>query len=217
MIVANEILSGEFVSFIRYGDLSVICFSKEDDLTVRRWRRTRRAAREGFTKPVVRNYHPILRKEAILLASALLLKPEAREKHFQRCVASATMSILYDYPTLKTENDKSLKQIHAFTDRVSEAASPGAHLVELFPWMMHIPDWSVLIFIGRFPQSASCNITRLAKWKREGKNYFEQHRRMYETLFDNVRQEIVGEHAENLYLKIHHSLKGSKGRVSVRS
>jgi hypothetical protein len=112
------------------------------------------------------------------------------------------MSILYDYPTLKTENDKSLKQIHAFTDRVSEAASPGAHLVELFPWMMHIPDRSGLIFIDHFPQIASCNIIRLAKWKREGKNYFEQQPRMFETLFDNVRHEIVGEHSENLYLNL---------------
>ena len=111
----------------------------------RRWRRTRRAAREGITKPVVRDYHPILFKEAILLASALLRNPEAREKHFQRCSASATMSILYDYPTLETENDKTLKEIHAFNDRESEASAPGAHLVEIFPWMVHIPDRSVLI------------------------------------------------------------------------
>ena len=81
------------------------------------------------------------------MASALLLKPEAREKHFQRCAASATMSILYDYPTLETEDDKTLKQIHAFNDLLSEAASPGAHLVELFPWMMNIPDRSVLSLI----------------------------------------------------------------------
>jgi hypothetical protein len=50
------------------------------------------------------------------------------------------MSILYDYPTLETENDNTLKEIHAFNDHVSEAAAPGAHLVELFPWVMHIPD-----------------------------------------------------------------------------
>jgi hypothetical protein len=35
------------------------------------------------------------------------------------------MSILYDYPTLETENDKDLKEIHAFSDYVSEAAVPG--------------------------------------------------------------------------------------------
>jgi hypothetical protein len=68
--------------------------------------------------------------------------------------------------------------------------------------MMHVPYRSVLIFIDHFPQSASCKIIRLAKWKREGKKYLEQHTRMFETLFDNVRYEIVGEHSENLYLNL---------------
>ena len=60
------------------------------------------------------------------------------------------MSILYDYPTLETENDKTLKEIHAFNDRASEASAPGAHLVEVFPWMMYIPDRSVLALIDIF-------------------------------------------------------------------
>ena len=55
------------------------------------------------------------------------------------------MSILYDYPALETEDDKDLKEIHVFNDYVSEAAAPGAHLVELFSWMMHIPDRCVLV------------------------------------------------------------------------
>ena len=154
LIVANEILSGGlFVTFLRYGDRCAVSFSKPhktDKSTTRRWRRTRRAVRVGFTRPVVRDYHPILHKEAILLASALLHNPEAREKHFQRCSASATMSILYDYPTLETENDKTLKEIHAYIDRLSKSAAPGAHLVEIFPWMIHIPDRSVVIFIDNF-------------------------------------------------------------------
>ena len=53
------------------------------------------------------------------------------------------MSILYDYPTLETENDKTLKEIYAFVDRISKAANPGEHLVDVFPWMIHIPDRSV--------------------------------------------------------------------------
>ena len=57
------------------------------------------------------------------------------------------MSILYDYPTLETENDKTLEEIHAFNDRTSKACDPGAHLVEVFPWMMHIPDRSLLTLI----------------------------------------------------------------------
>ena len=42
-----------------------------------RWRRNRRAAHEGLTKTAIRDYHPILRKEGITLASALLENPSA--------------------------------------------------------------------------------------------------------------------------------------------
>ena len=50
------------------------------------------------------------------------------------------MSILYDYPTLENEHDEAVTQIHAFADRMSAASAPGAYLVELFPWMIHIPE-----------------------------------------------------------------------------
>ena len=109
------------------------------------WRRSRRAAHEGLSKLAVRSYRTILHKERILLASAILENPGALEKLFQRTTASATMSIVYDYPTLETENDKNLKDIRAFSDRVSIAAAPGAYLVELFPWMVYIPERHVLV------------------------------------------------------------------------
>jgi hypothetical protein len=105
-----------------------------------RWRRTRRAAHEILTKVIVRDYHPVFCKEAILLASAMLENPHALDKHIQRSSASATMSILYDYPTLENEHDETLTKIHAFIDRISAATAPGAYLVELLPWMIHIPE-----------------------------------------------------------------------------
>ena len=131
------------------------------------------------------------------MASALLLKPEAREKHFQRCAASATMSILYDHPTLETENDKTLKRIHAFNDLLSEAASPRStsrrivSLDDAHPGQVcsHFNHYS------HAPHATSSGLPG----KREGKKYFEQHTRMLETLFDNVQHDIVGGHSENLY------------------
>jgi hypothetical protein len=97
---------------------------------------------------VVRDYHPVFCKEAILLAAAILENPDAMDKHIQRSSASATMSILYDYPTLENEHDKTLAGIHAFNERMSAAAAPGAHLVELFSWMVHIPErWGSILFI----------------------------------------------------------------------
>ena len=118
----------------------VLLFRKSELIIPRRWRRTRRAAHEVLTKVVVRDYHPVFCKEAVLLASAILDKPDAIDKHIHRSLASGTMSILYDYPTLENEHDETITQISTFVDRISAAAAPGAYLVELFPWMIHIPE-----------------------------------------------------------------------------
>jgi hypothetical protein len=63
---------------------------------------------------MVRDYHPIFRKEASLLASAMIKHPDSLEEHIQRSSASATMTILYDYPTLEDEHDKTVTEIHTF-------------------------------------------------------------------------------------------------------
>ena len=117
-------------------------FSKNSELDcfTRSWRRTRRAAQEILTKVAVRDYHPVFLKEAILLSTAMLKNPDASDKHIQRSSASATMSILYDYPTLENEDDKTLTGIRAFIDRMDAAAVPGAYLVDSFPWMINIPS-----------------------------------------------------------------------------
>ncbi|KAI9444592.1 cytochrome P450 [Lactarius indigo] len=131
------------------------------------WRRSRRAAHQGLTKVAVRSYHNILRKEGVLLTSALLANPGALEKHFQRAATSATMSILYDYPTLRTDDDKNLKEILAYADRMSSVVAPGAYLVELFPWMLYIPE-------------------RFARWKYEGNRDFTRFNNLFESLFNRV-------------------------------
>lgn len=83
----------------------------------------------------------------------MLANPGDLEKNFHRTAASAIMSILYDYPTLETGNDKNVKEIHAFVDFVTTAAAPGAYFVELFPWMMYIPERSALTSIRCFSHS----------------------------------------------------------------
>ena len=93
-----------------------------------------------FTKAAVRDYHPIFCKEAIILASSFVKNPKALDQHFKRASASATMSILYDYPTLEDGHDKTVTEINTFVERLSAAAAPGAHLVELLPWMIYIPE-----------------------------------------------------------------------------
>jgi hypothetical protein len=100
----------------------------------------RRAQHEVLTKAVVPDYHPTLCKEAIILASSFIKNPKALDQHFKRSSTSAIMSILYDYPTIEDEHDKTVMEINRFIDRTSAAAAPGAHLVELLPWMIYIPE-----------------------------------------------------------------------------
>ncbi len=157
-----------------------------------RWRRTRRAAHEGLTKLAARDYHPILRKEASLLSSAILDNQGFLEKHFQRVTASAIMSILYDYPTLENEDDETLKKIHTFIGRMSKAAAPGAHLVELLPWMMYIPEWYAFTFIAHSSRIATRCVLSFAKWKREGRKHFREHTSMFNALLNAVRSDVVG-------------------------
>ncbi|KAH9975165.1 cytochrome P450 [Russula compacta] len=158
LIVGNEILCGGlFTPLIPYGDI---------------WRSNRRAAHEMLTKEAVRTYHPVLFKEAIYLTSTILENADVLDKHFKSTSASAMMSILYNYPTIEKEHDNTLAEIHAFVSRVTTASAPGAHLVEFFPWMTHIPE-------------------RFARWKREGMELFKQHTALFNGLLNAVCSDIT--------------------------
>jgi hypothetical protein len=109
----------------------------------------RRAAHEALAKTVLQRYYPIQTKEATILALSLLtpsvsLNPD---KQFQRLTASTIMSIVYDHPTIVSEHDHTVKQIEQFNGRISEAALPGAYFVDIFPWMVHIPERSWFISV----------------------------------------------------------------------
>ena len=107
----------------------------------------RRAAHEALTKRVVQDYHPIQTKEATLLAVSLLYPSSGfnLEKLFHRVTASTILSIVYDYPTLESINDHVLEKIEDYVSRLGYAAMPGNYFVDIFPWMMHIPERSGIL------------------------------------------------------------------------
>jgi hypothetical protein len=104
----------------------------------------RRAAHEALTKRSVKTYHHIQTKEATVLVSSLLT-PSAdlkQDRHFKRLAASTIMSIVYDYPTIMSEHDQAVEKIENYNDHLSHAATMGSYLVDIFPWMNHIPERS---------------------------------------------------------------------------
>jgi hypothetical protein len=100
----------------------------------------RKAAHEGLNKGVVKDFHEPQTKEALLLAAGGLAEPGRWDNHLRRAAASMVLSVVYDQPTIKSEQDKNVKLINDFVQRLTRAAYPGAHLVEFFPWMRYIPS-----------------------------------------------------------------------------
>jgi hypothetical protein len=100
----------------------------------------RKAANEGFSKSSVKGFYETQITEAVLLASDLLVGPAQWDQHFRRAAASMTLSVLYGYPTLKSEQDHIVVAINDFAERLFKAAFMGAHLVHFFPWLRHLPS-----------------------------------------------------------------------------
>ncbi|KAI0060305.1 cytochrome P450 [Artomyces pyxidatus] len=160
LIVASEISSGGLsLGFTPYGNL---------------WRRMRRAAHECLSRTAVqnfRNFHYVQAKEGIFLALDILANPGERNEHFCRASASMIMSVVYDLPTIRSLDDINLKNIDCHIERLAHSATSGAHLVELLPWMKHIPS-------------------RLAKWKREAEYWFSQDSALFERLVRTVHDDL---------------------------
>jgi hypothetical protein len=100
----------------------------------------RKAAHECLSKSVVESFKAPQLDEAILLTKGLLAQPAMWDSHLRRTAASMVMSVTYDTPPIVSESDSSVKAVNDFVARLTRAALPGAHLVEFFPWMMHIPS-----------------------------------------------------------------------------
>ncbi|KAI0279216.1 cytochrome P450 [Russula aff. rugulosa BPL654] len=151
-IVASDIMTGGLlVVFTRYNDI---------------WRRMRKAAHEGLNKGLVKDFYETQTKEALLLAAGGLAEPAQWDKHLRRAAASMVLSVVYDKPTIKSEQDLNVKLINDFVQRLTRAAYPGAHLVEFFPWML------------------------FAKWKRDAENWYKQDSAMFEELFNSVHTNL---------------------------
>ncbi|KAI0031587.1 cytochrome P450 [Vararia minispora EC-137] len=133
-----------------------------------RWRRMRRAVNEAFNVGFTGRYHGMEAEEAIRLALALTAEPSEFIRLYDRYAASLVMMITYDRPLHGSEKDDAIhERLHASNRRSVDAITPGAHLVEFFPWMLRLPTW-------------------LAKWKRDALNGYQETTELYEELVDDV-------------------------------
>ncbi|KAI0065155.1 cytochrome P450, partial [Artomyces pyxidatus] len=132
------------------------------------WRRLRKAAHEGLNGNGTKEHlKSAQHREAIMLALGFLDEPCAWNEHMRRATASVIMSVSYDTPSILSKEDSAVRAIEDIVAHFERAALPGAHLVEFFPWMMHIPR-------------------RFAKWRREAERWFARDSAMFEGLYNRL-------------------------------
>ncbi|KAI0270344.1 cytochrome P450 [Russula aff. rugulosa BPL654] len=157
-IVVSDIMCGKLLfAFSRYGDT---------------YRRMRKAANEKLSTSSVKGFYETQTKEAVLQACDLLDEPARWDRHFRRAAASMSLSAVYGYPTLTSEQDNVVVVVNEFAERLFKAVYMGAHLVEFFPWLRHIPS-------------------SLAKWKRDAEAWYRHDSETFEGLFHPVEAKVA--------------------------
>lgn len=99
----------------------------------------RKAAIEGFSKGSVKGFYETEMTETILLSCDWLNNPAQWDRHLRRAAASKTLSVVYGYHPLTSEQNSAIEAIDDFSKRLFKAAFMGADLVEIFPWLRHLP------------------------------------------------------------------------------
>lgn len=58
-----------------------------------------------------------------------------------RLSGSIMLRVLYNYETRPGENDPFVNRANQVMEEFSKATSPGAWVVDLIPWLRHLPEW----------------------------------------------------------------------------
>ncbi|KAI0270347.1 cytochrome P450 [Russula aff. rugulosa BPL654] len=152
-VIGCEIMTGgHLFGFSQYGET---------------WRRLRRATDEGLNKNAVKGFYETQMTEAVLMADGLLGSPAQWDQHFRRAATSMSLSVLYGYPTLKSEQDHNVEAINNFAER----------LLKLLFWVL-----------TQFSFSPGCDIFLAAKWKRDAEAGYKKDTAMFEGFSIRPRQ-----------------------------
>ncbi|RYP41529.1 hypothetical protein DL767_000956 [Monosporascus sp. MG133] len=113
---------------------------------------------------------PIIYEEAVMLANNLLEFPEDWLSQTKRSTVATGMAMVYDKPPGETyaDEDATMARLQAYVSRIISEAKPGCYLVDVFPWLIHVP---------------SC----ISPWKRRAEQCFVQDSVMVKEWLDTTR------------------------------
>ncbi|KAJ3478426.1 hypothetical protein NLI96_g9763 [Meripilus lineatus] len=126
MTMINELMGWDFsFAMMRFGD---------------RWKTHSKMFTTHFRFGNISSYHTTQRDCTYDLLRDLLESPQNLHDHLKHLMANAVTQIMYGIPVAKSEDHYAAVADQAF-NAMTNAASPGTFLVDVFPILKHAPAW----------------------------------------------------------------------------
>lgn len=104
------------------------------------WKRHRKMFSNHFRPSNIPTYHHVLRACSHDLLNDLIESPGDLKNHLRHVVTKSTTQIMYGMTVAKRDDHYKSVAENAF-EAMTNAASPGAFLVDVFPLLRHVPAW----------------------------------------------------------------------------
>ncbi|KAJ6508665.1 cytochrome P450 [Mycena sanguinolenta] len=106
-----------------------------------KWREHRRLFHQHFRRDAVASYNPVLLKKIHHMLHNLLTTPEDFLEHVEQLTTAIIMAMVYGYDIKSLHDDPIVHLQQESIKRLSESAIPGRFMVNVFPWLRHVPAW----------------------------------------------------------------------------
>ncbi|KAJ2932187.1 hypothetical protein H1R20_g4913, partial [Candolleomyces eurysporus] len=104
------------------------------------WRQHRRSFHQLLNNNVVQRYHPIIYEETKTFLRNLKSNPEGVFEHLQSLFGTTIMRTAYGFDDIR-QNETLIHDADTLASAFTEAAVPGKFLVNIFPFLKHVPSW----------------------------------------------------------------------------
>ncbi|KAI0061732.1 cytochrome P450 [Artomyces pyxidatus] len=121
------------MSGVAHWDLSIMRYGEN-------WRIRRRLMEHSFRPAPILQYRPLQMRKAYEALRRLLRDPSSFDAHVKHFSGSIIMLIVYGYD-VQDKNDRYVDMAETANRIGSEANTPGAFLVNDFPFLRHLPGW----------------------------------------------------------------------------
>ncbi|CAG8909736.1 unnamed protein product [Penicillium egyptiacum] len=135
------------------------------------WRGIRKYSHNLLNSQAAVAYQPVQDFESLQMMFDLLQTPDDFYQHNRRYSSSVIMYVTYGY-RLPSWRHALVSKIYSVLDNLTEMTAPGAHAVDSFPTLKHIPQWL------------------LGNWKNFAQRVFEHDSRVYLELWEDLKTRV---------------------------